>query len=359
MMMADVVFGVGTQVQFENIKPLLPILTDKQISFELMELATMKFKKIGIFNDARRPNFLALARALVFSFPKQTKILYLQQDVGLIEKILMSKAKKLSITTCINPDGLIWASRKVPKDPSLRAKAIEALNELLQAFRLIENKDNNWFKSEPDYIFSWGEAWESIYRSNSPTSVVFTTGCPRFEEYLSSNKREANGKILIASTPVELLGFSESELNVYYDMLLDLYAFIDRKTIRIRLHPHELISNRVPQALKNINSYNQLTEDLDWADIALSPISTVLLEAAIRNLSVGFIGEGSNLLSLRQENIFFSHLVDVLGKGIVSDEVERFKTKKLRSGIQDYCRMSPLPSHLISEKIYEICRGKP
>jgi hypothetical protein len=356
--MADVVFGVGTGVQFENIKPLFPFLTEKGVSFELLELATMKLEKIGIAIEARRPSLSAIAKALIFSFPKETKILYLQQDVGIIEKIVIAKAKKQLITTCINPDGLIWEMRKIPKEMSIRNGTIESLKLFLQAFRLIGNRDSNWFKSEPDYIFSWGEAWGPIYEINSPNSSILITGCPRFEQHLSRGESEASENTLIASTPVELLGLSETEIKSYYDLLLNLCVAQDPTKIRVRLHPHELISDKVPRDLKNQNSDKQLSDDLDWADIAISPISTVLLEAAIRNLSIGFIGEGSTLAALRQGNIFFRHLVDLLG---TSFEVNgpQFKTKKLDSGIQNYCRMSPLPSHVITDKIYEITRGSP
>jgi hypothetical protein len=124
--------------------------------------------------------------------------------------------------------------------------------------------------------------------------------------------------------------------------------------VRLRLHPYELDSTFVPQKLKRLHSKSELLSDIKWAGVVLSPISTVLLEAALLGRAIGLISSEPQVKQLRQEIIFYKQLDAQLTK-TVTKVLNEIKITDALGFSGEFCRQTPTPSIYIAEHLMSIC----
>ena len=348
-----ILFGISSTIQLENIATIFRYLASSGVQCSLLNLDKLQTSDNleADISEARKLKLSNVVKAIFYKFPTQTKILFMQQDVGLVEKILLNKAKKAKIYTCIAPDGMIWGDRNLTAEFSIRKAFNSAVLLVFELIGLLESRSSRWFNSQPSHIFLWGTEWQSIAEENSPGSQMTISGCPRFSNRFIS-KVPGTFNLLLASTPVELLNFSEPEILDYYQSLTKHIESSDLGQIRLRLHPFELSSSKVPEMLKTISSSRGLEEDLNWAHTVLSPVSTVLLEAALLGRQVGFFAEHKNLSQLRESNIFFQAINNLQQ----NPRVEKLVGIDLGGhfNLDIYCRQVPNPTQVIGESLLKI-----
>jgi hypothetical protein len=226
---------------------------------------------------------LSMRRAVALA-PISKRLLVIGQDVGLIERAAIAAALSHEFQLVLMPDGIVSSQHTGEEVSSGLGKVVrEGIDRMLRTCHLVVGRRGRFGSSEPSLVLSWGAGWGPTWAARCPNAEIWPIGSPRADEYADMPDRPENGNLLICSQPL-LLPQHRSvrrEANEWYEWLIRLHR-VEHTRIRIRLHPSEQ-SYRYPlpadlQPILNAQP-TPLRDDLGWADVVVSPFSSVLVEA--------------------------------------------------------------------------------
>jgi len=276
-------FVLSNKTQSENVRPVIQefdLKPNSKFVIKFIDLNESRFVDHfdSIANVNRRTIWRFFVKIKKIELVKGSMIVF-QQDYGLRERVLAKKSQKLGLKLVLMPDGLMYDFSKISrKGPS--NKLLDSITKISHLFGISAGNSRNWLQSEPDLILSWGSGWNQFIKELSPNSKIEIVGCPRFDRYLlEKNTIAESTSVLFLSTSIWEMGFAKQEVANYYQELTNFLA--NNKKIQLRLHPNEMRSNRTPGALKKLSSVAEVASDIKSASVAISPISTSLLEAQL------------------------------------------------------------------------------
>lgn len=211
-------------------------------------------------------------------------VLVIGQDEGTIERVAVTAARKAGARVAILPDGIRTtlrpAGHKGRRSVSL---AIDAADRTLVAAGILTGRRGDFGSSAPRAIFSWGPGWEAPLQGRAPGALIFNCGCPRADALAAIPPRPDRGNTLICSQPLTLpqTAAPTDATAAWYEWLAEMVR-LDDPRVRVRLHPGERSPRyQLSPALEPLREEpaRSLPEDLAWADVVLSPYSSVLVEA--------------------------------------------------------------------------------
>jgi hypothetical protein len=211
-------------------------------------------------------------------------VLVIGQDEGTIERVAVTAAKKAGARVAILPDG-IRTTHKIThhRASHLVSRAVDLADLTLVAAGILSGRRGDFGSTAPDVILGWGPGWEAPLQGRAPSAVIVNCGAPRSDCLADMPARPRTGNILICSQPLSLPATAAPprETAAWYEWLAAM-ARLDDPRVRIRLHPGERSPRyRLSPALESFRDEpaRHLCDDLAWADVVLSPYSSVLVEA--------------------------------------------------------------------------------
>lgn len=274
-----VVFVVGNAIQADNAVIVAEHLRDQEFSY--FDLWQCKVVAHPSSFDEHSPavNLRRMLSIMRFGQLRPGDVVVIPQDVGLLQRLLASRARLLGCAIVLMPDGI------VARGPVLNGRAVRQLvrntvYRCLNVLGLIEGVPGAMGGSNPDYILSWGPGWDAAFTRGKDTKIIHL-GCPRMDRYDGMSHQELDRiNVLVCSQPLRIPAHTRAYAKDWYAFLESLRT-LDRSdvNIRIRLHPAEVKSLTVPNALRDEHVGRSLASDLNWASLVASPFSTVLVEA--------------------------------------------------------------------------------
>jgi hypothetical protein len=302
-------FALSNKTQSENLKPVISeinLQAGSRFTVRFLDLNEGRFvdRFESIENTSKRTFWRFFAKINKLQLVKGSIIVF-QQDYGLRERVLAQKSKKLGLKLVLMPDGLMYDFGKISRK-GLSNKCLDSLTKIFNFFKISVGNRRKWLQSEPDLILSWGSAWNDFIKEFSPNSKIEIVGCPRFDKYiLTKNEFVEPSSILFLSTSIWEMGLTKQEVANYYVELSDFLS--KNKKIKLRLHPNEMRSNKTPETLKKLSSLAKVEWDIKSSSVAISPISTSLLEAQLLGSKTILIDVQGKLRNIWKSCPFYSN----------------------------------------------------
>jgi len=211
-------------------------------------------------------------------------VLVVGQDEGTMERVAITAARKAGARVAIMPDGVRATVPVVQhKAATLTSSAIRVADRTLVAAGILSGRRGDFGSSAPDAILGWGRGWEKPLQGRAPAALITNCGSPRADAFVDMPPRPDAGRILMCSQPLSLPATAAPprEVAAWYSWLTAM-AGLDDPRVRVRLHPGERSPRYdLPPGLRHLRAEapRTLAEDLAWADVVLSPYSSVLVEA--------------------------------------------------------------------------------
>lgn len=240
-------------------------------------------------------------------------LLFIGNDRGLIEKELIRQAKLLGIKTVFIVEGIISRTEerrfnvKGIKNLSAREVFVNVVKELLsQLLRRLKKKHlapTYMGEGGCDVIAAPGRAAERILAGrDTSSSQIHVTGLPRFDQsalsILGKNEIKALLKIHPGKKVISVFtsGFGTQHMHNMQkrqlELVNDIFKYVKsiyngKVTVIHKPHPREPIEEYLRLAANNDDVRilpNQLPESiLLSSDLAITPFSTIILDAAVAN----------------------------------------------------------------------------
>jgi hypothetical protein len=211
-------------------------------------------------------------------------VLVIGQDEGTIERVAVTAAKKAGARVAILPDG-IRTTTVIGHHASGGAlsRAIALADRTLVAAGVLSGRRGDFGSTDPDLILGWGPGWETPLQGRAPSARIVNCGAPRSDTLAALAPRPRAGNVLICSQPLSLPATAAPprETAAWYDWLTAMARLGDAR-VRIRLHPGERSPRyALSPGLEPLRDAPAvpLSDELAWADVVLSPYSSVLVEA--------------------------------------------------------------------------------
>ena len=211
-------------------------------------------------------------------------VLVIGQDEGTMERVAVVAARKAGARVAIMPDGVRATVPVVRyKAKKLSWKVIRLADRTLVAAGILAGRRGDFGSSAPDAILGWGPGWEQPLQGRAPGALITNCGSPRADGFTEMPPRPDAGRILMCSQPLSLPATAAPprEVAAWYSWLEAMDGLGDPR-VRVRLHPGERSERYdLPAGLHHLRDEapRTLAEDLAWADVVLSPYSSVLVEA--------------------------------------------------------------------------------
>jgi hypothetical protein len=289
---AAVVFMVVSNEQLQAARAVATHLTARAtvvnpytcIAMPLDELTGVE-RPVGFIPSPRaiRDARATVRRALAMA-GGPTPVLVAGQDEGTMERVAITAARRAGARIAIMPDGVRATIPVVRyKAKSLSWKAIRVADRALVAAGILVGKRGDFGSSAPDAILGWGPGWEQPLQGRAPAALITKCGNPRADGFTEMPPRPHAGRLLLCSQPLALPATAAPprEVAAWYAWLEAMDGLGDPR-VRVRLHPGERSPRYdLPAGLHHLRDEtpNTLMEDLAWADVVVSPYSSVLVEA--------------------------------------------------------------------------------
>jgi hypothetical protein len=273
-----VVFVVGNGVQQENAIEVAKHLTGVAVSY--LNLWTgLSASEPATFDGHSPAVSLSRVSSIVFgSHISSGDITVVPQDVGLLQRLLVKKAKRAGSLVALMPDG-VAAQGANTNGSTARLVARTIVDRLMNLAGLVEGQAGSMGSSNPHVVLSWGPGWDSAFAVQGSTGFRYV-GCPRMDKYSTVPPGPEGVSLLICSQPLAIPSWSRPYAKQWYEFLESMLdCSSEAFQVRVRLHPAEHEDSAVPSSLKSAHLVQPLRADLEWASVVASPFSTVLVEA--------------------------------------------------------------------------------
>ncbi|WP_426939880.1 hypothetical protein [Pseudarthrobacter sp. S6] len=277
-MIHRVIFVVGNTVQQENAVQVAKHMSSIHVSF--LNLWTGKLHDKAFSFDGHSPSVsIRRITQILFRSPITAQdITVIPQDVGLLQRLLVRRAKRAGSLTVLMPDGVAAAGANT--NGSRARLALRTLvDTAVKSMGLVEGKAGSMGSSKPHIVASWGAGWDSAFAAGEATEFRHL-GCPRMDAYAFIPPPTESTNLLVCSQPLGIPSWSRPYAREWYAFLGELLDQpIPNYHIRVRLHPAEQNDPAVPERLRAAHLRQPLVTDIEWASQVASPFSTVLVEA--------------------------------------------------------------------------------
>lgn len=275
-----IIFVVGNDVQLQNAQSVCHFLDPSDYQFFNLWTVRLEDTPTGFSAHTAGVNATRLQGVVRHFRDSAGDVVVLPQDVGLLQRIIVRRAKKAGASTVLMPDGVVSAGG-VPNGSFLRRAVRVSLNQVLRAIGLVEGRAGDMGSSRPTKIFTWGHGWEKAFDSMPGTDVI-PMGCPRMDDLnvvRKSTPRDER-RILICSQPLSIPSWSRPYAARWYSFLeRAMTQELPGAKVRVRLHPAERRDALVPSTIMEAQEWGPLRQDIEWSTIVMAPFSTVLVEA--------------------------------------------------------------------------------
>lgn len=273
-----IVFVVGNTVQQENALEVAKHISLTAVSYLNLWTGTIHDEALKFDGHSPGVSLRRIAKLLLRSLIRGSDVTVIPQDVGLLQRVLVRRAKRTGSLVALMPDGVPAAGANV-NGSKLRLVLRTLVDSMMNSVRLVEGRAGCMGSSNPHVILSWGAGWDEAF-SSAKTSEIRHTGCPRMDQYARIPSPKETTNLLICSQPLGIPSWSMPYRTEWYEFLESL---LDQESgnyhVRIRLHPAEKNDQFVPERLRTSHIDQPLSADLEWASQVASPFSTVLVEA--------------------------------------------------------------------------------
>lgn len=261
-------------------------------------------------------------------------VLVAPQDVGLVFRRAIAKARAKGVLIAFLPDGAVSEGKVTGR--SMLGGLVPMADGVLRRVGFVAGRHGQMAASRPDVALSWGPAWNKVFEQQGVADII-NVGNPRSDD-LASLEAPVPGRVLICSQPMDHAAIGGAAASdAWFAFLERMAASAPAERLRVRLHPAEnnkLDSLPLGEKTRSLlTEGTSLSEDIAWSGAIISWASTTMMEAAAASRAVVSLAVNQQAAEFARGYFFLRdpRIVHGLTDDLTTfDELDKLVTQALR-----------------------------